>query len=382
MIYRRWSRLVSLICSIRGTDVLPVMLFLTVLLPMMARADTAAPGSAETPGASSPTFVTPPDNDLPAVGNDNVSQPTESEAQTPGSKQTDGALSAGQPVLSPAPASPGANSSSSRSVLQPKAGGQAIKPKDYSEESGLFHPFTRMGRYIISDQRAIWTSPFHTSKKDIKWWAIFGGATGVLIATDKYVQKNAPDNHALRQLGGDTSYLGEPYTLLPIAAGFYFGGTAYGSDHFRETGLLSFEALADVTIIQMALKAVADRERPDEPGSKGRFEASNGSRYNSSFPSGHAIETFAVASVFAHEYPHKLWLKILVYSYATAVVGARLAADRHFPGDVMAGGAIGWFVGDYVYGHRHNQDLDKKKTALSTIMDHVTIRLSFSPARN
>jgi membrane-associated phospholipid phosphatase len=80
-----------------------------------------------------------------------------------------------------------------------------------------------------------------------------------------------------------------------------------------------------------------------------------------------------MASVFAHEYPHKLWLKILVYSYAGGVVGARLAANRHFPGDVMAGGAIGWFVGDYVYARRHNPNLDKKQSAFSKILDHVTI---------
>jgi membrane-associated phospholipid phosphatase len=274
--------------------------------------------------------------------------------------------SAGQAPNAPDP-------SANRSVLEPRPGGEAIKPKDYSQESGIFHPFTRMGRYVISDQRAVWTSPFHTSRKNLKWWLIFGGATGAFIATDKYVNRNAPDNHILRTLGGDTSYLGEPYTLLPIAAGFYFAGSAYRSDHFRETGLLSFEALADVTLIQVALKSIADRQRPDEPGSTGRFEASSGARYNSGFPSGHAIETFAVASVFAHEYPHKLWLKILLYSYAGGVAGARMAANRHFPGDVLAGGAIGWFVGDYVYAHRHNPDLDKKRSAWSKVMDHVTL---------
>jgi hypothetical protein len=45
----------------------------------------------------------------------------------------------------------------------------------------------------------------------------------------------------------------------------------------------------------------------------------------------------------------------------------------HFPGDVMAGGAMGWFVGDYVYGKRHNPALDKKPTITSTILDHVRI---------
>jgi len=259
-----------------------------------------------------------------------------------------------------------------RSVIQPKPGGEAIKPKDLYEGTGYFHPFVRMPRYIWQDQKAIWTSPFHSSKKDVKLWVIFGGATGALIATDKYVAKNAPDTPTLRALGTDTSYLGEVYTLLPIASGFYFIGTAYGSDHFREAGLLSFEALADVGIMQVAIKSIADRQRPGEGRGNGEFEASTGPRYSSSFPSGHAIATFAMASVLAHEYPHKLWLKILVYAYAGGVVGARLAANKHFPGDVMAGGAIGWFVGDYVYGKRHNSELDKK-TFPQKILDHVQI---------
>jgi membrane-associated phospholipid phosphatase len=129
----------------------------------------------------------------------------------------------------------------------------------------------------------------------------------------------------------------------------YFGGTALHSDHFRETGLLTFETIADVTIMELALKSVFDRQRPLQGQGNGEFEASSSPRWNSSFPSGHSIETFGLASVVAHEYPHKRWVQILAYGYAAGVVGARLAANQHFPGDVMAGGALGWFVGDYVY---------------------------------
>jgi hypothetical protein len=206
-----------------------------------------------------------------------------------------------------------------RSVVKPAPGGEVIKSKDLYERTGYFHPFVRMPNYIWQDQKANWTSPFHTSKKDMQWWFIFGGATGALIATDKYVSRNAPNNPTLKTLGNDVSCLGEAYTLIPNASGFYFLGTAYGSDHFREAGLLSFEALADVTILQFAMKSIADRQRPTEGNGSGRFEASTGARYSSSFPSGHAIETFALASIFAHEYPHKLWVKILVYAYAGGV---------------------------------------------------------------
>lgn len=265
-----------------------------------------------------------------------------------------------------------AGQSRDRSVIKPKPAGMAIKPKDYSDSTGYWHPFSRMAKYTLMDQKAIWTSPFHTSKKNAKWWLIFGGATGGLIAVDKYVSKNAPNPPWLDHLGNSVSYLGEPYVLLPIAAGFYFGGTKYGSDHFRETGLLTFEALANVTILELALKSIFDRQRPLEGQGNGEFGASN-TRWNSSFPSGHAIETFALASVIAHEYSHKRWVQILAYSYAGGVVGARLAANKHFPGDVMAGGAMGWFVGDYVYGKRHNPALDKKPTITQNIVNHIRI---------
>lgn len=267
----------------------------------------------------------------------------------------------------------GAQGESNRSVLKVQPGTQAIKEKDLYDRGGYFHPFRRMPRFVLVDQEKIWSSPFRSSKKNIKWWVIFGGATGALIATDKYVSKNAPNNATLNTLGNDVSYLGEPYSLLPVAAGFYFAGTAYGSDHFREAGLLSFESLADVTLVELALKSITDRQRPLEGHGNGEFEASSSPRWDSGFPSGHAIETFALASVFAHEYPHKLWVKILAYSYAAGVVGARLAANRHFPGDVMAGGAMGWFIGDYVYAKRHNPELDKKPGVAQSILSHVRI---------
>ncbi len=265
--------------------------------------------------------------------------------------------------------------SRNRSVLKPKPGQMAIKPKDYSDATGYIHPFARMARFVGYDQKVIWTSPFHTSKRNAKWWLIFGGATGGLIAADKYVARNAPNPGWLQSLGTDTSYLGSAYTLLPITAAFYFGGTVFHSDHFRETGLIAFESLADVTVEMLALKSIFDRQRPLEGHGNGEFEASTSPRWNSSFPSGHAIETMALASVVAHEYPHERWVKILAYAYAAGVIGSRLAANRHFPGDVCAGGALGWFTGDYVYAHRHNPALDKKPTITDRIMDHVHLGL-------
>ena len=228
-----------------------------------------------------------------------------------------------------------------------------------------------MPKYILDDQKAIWTSPFHTAKKDIKWWVIFGSAEATLLATDKWTVKQLPNTPGQVHLGNDLSVMGASYTLFPISASFYFIGTSAGNERFRETGMLCFEALIDSTLVQTVIKSATYRARPLDGNHKGGFWDGHGPPLNASFPSGHSINTFAVASVFAHEYSRTWWVKALAYGYAGSVAGARLAARRHFPGDIFAGGVMGWFIGDYVYGKRHNPELDQKPGATRKILEHV-----------
>ena len=262
-----------------------------------------------------------------------------------------------------------------RTVLDVKPGGEALKNKDFYERTGYFHPFVRMPGYILADQRRIWTSPFHTSKSDAKWWLIFGGATAGLIVADRHIERQLPNTSAQIHLGQDFSHIGAAYTLVPLGAIAYFAGTKAGSDHFREVGLLTFESLIDTTIVELVLKGVTHRARPLESDGKGRFWDSKASWYNSSFPSGHTINTMAIASIFAHEYHHTRWPVYAAYAFAGIVTGARLAGRNHFPSDVVAGGAMGWFIGDYVYGKRHNTEIDhmKKRNVARLILSHVSL---------
>jgi membrane-associated phospholipid phosphatase len=134
------------------------------------------------------------------------------------------------------------------------------------------------------------------------------------------------------------------YTLVPLAAGFYFAGTGFHDDRFRETGLIGFETLIDANLVVEAVKLAADRSRPLESDGRGHFGNSPNGRWNSSFPSGHAINVWALASVVAHQYPHPRIVPVIVYGLASTVVAARVGARQHFPGDVVAGSAMGWFI--------------------------------------
>jgi membrane-associated phospholipid phosphatase len=62
---------------------------------------------------------------------------------------------------------------------------------------------------------------------------------------------------------------------------------------------------------------------------------------------------------------------VLAYSYATGVALSRLAANQHFPSDTLAGGAMGWFIGDYVYAKRHNPEIGSKPSISQKILEHV-----------
>jgi len=258
------------------------------------------------------------------------------------------------------------------STLNVKPGQEVIKPKDLWTDTGYFHPFVRMPKYIVQDQKAIWTSPFHTAKSDIKYWVVFGGVVGGLIAADRHIEPHVPSSSTQVSVSNWASRVGSAYTLVPTSAAFYFIGTKARSDRFRETGLLCFEALLDSNLTAEAVKLVADRARPLQDNGRGGFENAT-SRWDSSFPSGHSINTWAMASIIAHQYPRPRIVPILTYALATTVVVSRVGARQHFPADVVAGAAMGWFIGDFVYGRRHNSELDPKRSAADKILAHVRL---------
>lgn len=68
---------------------------------------------------------------------------------------------------------------------------------------------------------------------------------------------------------------------------------------------------------------------------------------NKSFPSGHATEAFAVASVVAAHYD-RFWVKALSYGIASVVGLARMDHAGHYVSDVVAGALIGTSVGKTV----------------------------------
>ncbi len=210
---------------------------------------------------------------------------------------------------------------------------------------------------ILLDQKDIFTSPFRMNRQNVKWWLLSGAVTAGLIASDRRIAGSFENSHGQVQWGGRISQIGASYTLVPLVAGYYGFGVLTDHAKAREIGVLGTESLLDSLIVAGVLKEVFRRNRPDE-NKPGDFWGGG-----TSFPSGHAIQVWSIASLVGHEYKHQPVVGIVAYSLAALVSASRVAAEKHFASDVFVGGAMGWFIGRYVY-ETHMSHLAHKHSSL------------------
>ena len=213
---------------------------------------------------------------------------------------------------------------------------------------------------ILLDQKDIWTSPFRRmNRRNAKWWILFGGLTAGLVASDHYLEGRLGHSAEQSTWGNGISQVGADYTVIPITAAFYLTGVFADNRMARETGVLGAEALLDALIVSTVIKTAVRRDRPYAKKEPAEFFESG-----DSFPSGHAIESWSLASVVASEYHSYKWVPFVAYGLAGLVSAARYIGDRHYPSDIVAGAAMGWFIGRYVYRTHIDIGIHKHPAAL------------------
>jgi membrane-associated phospholipid phosphatase len=155
--------------------------------------------------------------------------------------------------------------------------------------------------------------------------------TGASTAFDGDVRRYFGERRRAKWLGDAVDVEGQPHVLVPLALALYAAGRIVPRpQRFRDATYDVAQALVVDALYSTALKSVTHRLRPD---------GSN----DLSFPSGHASNAFAWATVAAHHYG----LKIAVPSYLVAgLIGVgRMEKNAHYLSDVMAGAALGTIVG-------------------------------------
>jgi hypothetical protein len=240
---------------------------------------------------------------------------------------------------------------------------------------------------LAHDQAGIWTSPLRVNSHDAIWLVPFAGATGAAIAYDQdALRQVGTTNKSLVNKSEVVSDFGSAYATFGEAGALYLLGALQHNDHLQETGLLGAEAVTDASLVAGGLKLATNRERPNEGVGTGRFWPHGTRDYslNSSFPSGHAAASWALARVIAAEYPG--WLtKLGAYGFATAISASRITARQHFPSDVVVGSTFGYLIGGYVVRHHSSAYQDESSYTLLPIFDRSQhaygVTVAFTPRR-
>ncbi|HWY20871.1 MAG TPA: phosphatase PAP2 family protein [Candidatus Acidoferrum sp.] len=212
-----------------------------------------------------------------------------------------------------------------------------------------------MKRSIIrigQDQKNLFKGPFEAH--NLKWDFVILVGTGAFLAADRHIENNVSHSHfTVYQAISDTALGG----LAGSLAGIYLYGAKTEHHHARETGELELETLVNTFIIYAPMQLIAGRQRPDEGNNHGDFLKHHA--LNTSFPGGHAMFTWAMASVLADEYP-KPWARALSYGAAFTVTFTRFMARDHWSSDMFLGMGLGIAIAERTFHARCNPEFESQ----------------------
>jgi hypothetical protein len=217
---------------------------------------------------------------------------------------------------------------------------------------------------LVDDVKHVLTAPTRWQQQE---WRDMGlaatGLVGVAAILDRPVRdemrRHAPNNNrfllTVERFGAEYS--------LGVIGGFYLAGALGNNDKasaVAQDGLTA--CLIASGIVTPAIKFVTGRARPRENIGIAHFRPLSGSyALNSSFPSGHPTQAFALASAISGHYDDS-WVKYSSYTVAGLVGVARSYHDAHFASDVLAGALVGTLVGQSVV--EHNRPVRSVKVVL------------------
>lgn len=208
---------------------------------------------------------------------------------------------------------------------------------------------------ILQDQKRIWLFPVGLARGEhLKPALGFALGTAGLVALDPhdtpYFRRTTTFNDFNRVMSSRNTGL-SMWLFPPV---FYALGMARKDQHAKDTALLGVQALANAQLLTLALKSVNRRVRPRELPPDGDFTHTwfkAGGRvisYQSSFPSGHSMMAFSLATVFTYRYRRHRWVPWVAYALASAVAFSRVTTRSHYPSDIFAGAVLGYAMTRYI----------------------------------
>lgn len=206
-----------------------------------------------------------------------------------------------------------------------------------------------------------------------KQWLITGAAVGITVALihvdneiDDWAKVLKQKHNWINKTSPFITEFGGNYGILSVVA---FGSLSavFKNKKGVQTSLLASQAMITSGVWVHIVKQLTGRERPEAKYLNSKSEGGKwygpfvqydqdiqvkkpGSSFDS-FPSGHTVTAFSIATVFASQYSDTKVIPVLSYSLASLVGISRLTEHKHWASDVFAGALLGYLCGKQVVGN-------------------------------
>jgi membrane-associated phospholipid phosphatase len=212
--------------------------------------------------------------------------------------------------------------------------------------------FKKLVPNILQDQKHIWSLPIRLAQGHdwIPTGATLAIGTGLVVGADPSTAHYFRKTTAFNGFNSVFSSTGTTVATLATPAVLYATGWARKDSKMTSTALFAAEALADSAIVTEVFKPAIGRVRPSALPQDGNFRdtwGEGGGRFSSahnSFPSGHSISAFSVATVVSRRYGNHRWVPWVAYGAATAIGVSRITQSAHYVSDVFFGGVMGYSI--------------------------------------
>lgn len=184
----------------------------------------------------------------------------------------------------------------------------------------------------------------HVPRRNTVYWLVGGGVLAAAVHRGDQDINAHLVNSSTDALWKPGHLIGATPVVLGGAAAAYAIGRFGKHPRLQHLGMDGLEAALLAEGFTQALKVAVRRDRPQQVGGV--------QSRTFSFPSGHAMITFAGATVMQQHLGYKA--AIPTYLVASYVAMSRLHDNRHYASDVAFGAAMGIVIGRSVTWHGRN----------------------------
>jgi len=193
---------------------------------------------------------------------------------------------------------------------------------------------------VVRDHRTVRSYPANLGHNVVEVWnrssllplLIGGGATATSLLGDDSTVRYF-ERHPMRTYGNTGKLLGTGFVAAAASTAVFGIGQYANGDRFKAAAYDMSQAVVVNFFYTLVIKEAVRRDRPDHSD-------------RLSFPSGHASNAFACATVWSEQYGWKG--AVPGYLAAGLIAGSRLALKKHRLSDVVGGATLGVIVGKSV----------------------------------